>query len=1017
MKKITGFVVAVILMTATAAHSSTLASNILSRIDRTAGVCVILGGDSHLAVSIAEGSQFVVYAKSLNPDAMAASADLAETAGLLGTRCFFSCGVLDSTPFVDNYIDLLVVDSSATITQSNLLSSLTPKGTLLYITGETITSELTKEFPASIDEWTHWYHAPDNNPISSDETMVGPYILSALSRPFYGSDPSVVLSAGGRMFRATGGQQYYLDREDEGVDDRNRLSAYQAYNGSLLWERTLDSNYRVYRSGMVAFSNAFYMIDGSGCLILNPEDGAQLSRLELSAYGEELKWMAIVSNTLYACLGDEDPAIQIPEGGRYDSREENSYMTNALPFGFGHTMVAWDIDGDQIVWAHSQDGSLSNDLIDSRAIGIYNNKLYYYLKATEVRCLNRLTGQSIWTNSNQTVIDKINGRAAPYDIFYGLSHNPPYRTMIGMLCGKDAVNIFIQARNNYVALDAQDGQLLWDKVVNRTGTVHEHPNSSLTSEDELLFKNAFYNAKTGVKTTGGLSKIDVMNCARITGTKKELFRARGLCYDLETKTDIDIGRQIRTDCRIGCIPAAGVFTAPPAGRCYCGVIYKGIGIYTPVKEDYLPTTNDQRLTVFSSESVTEVAAAATDWPCHRANTNRSMYTDVNVSESPAQAWATDLGAGATLTPPISVGSRLYVANEQGVVHCIDSDSGAVVWKSFVSGAVNYSPAYLDGRIFVGCLDGTVWAISAETGTILWRFRVAPAKQLIQVFGKIQSVCPVTRALVAQDGVVYVAAGGAHQNGFAIHALNASTGEAQWTQMHAGNAEEGDIPGDAASGGMVIRKGTLWLCGDISRSPVAFDLQTGEIKDFGRPADLKRDSPTGNIGVLGEKHLISGGQTYFKSVSTLQTVLEITNATGVATYPEIRINQSPRTMPLWDDSLFLRSDTACYNLSDVTSFFSQTIADAFMAANGVISITGNGWPAPLWDTGGTPLVLTKNKVIVNYRNSELLRLKSRETGADTYSTSISGYPIKDGCIVTSSGQIIICFDDGSLVCFE
>ena len=54
---------------------------------------------------------------------------------------------------------------------------------------------VTKPFPQGIDDWTHPYHGPDNNPQSNDKVVVAPYLTQFLAEPRYAPLPQVCVSA------------------------------------------------------------------------------------------------------------------------------------------------------------------------------------------------------------------------------------------------------------------------------------------------------------------------------------------------------------------------------------------------------------------------------------------------------------------------------------------------------------------------------------------------------------------------------------------------------------------------------------------------------------------------------------------------------------------------------------------------------------------------------------------------------------------------------------------------------
>ncbi len=68
--------------------------------------------------------------------------------------------------------------------------------------------------------------------------------------------------------------------------------------------------------------------------------------------------------------------------------------------------------------------------------------------------------------------------------------------------------------------------------------------------------------------------------------------------------------------------------------------------------------------------------------------------------------------------PLVREGRVYVAGMDHFVYCLDAQSGRVLWKTQVGGAMAARPLWHDGTLYVGAFDGQVYALDAETGTLL-----------------------------------------------------------------------------------------------------------------------------------------------------------------------------------------------------------------------------------------------------------------------------------------------------------
>lgn len=62
---------------------------------------------------------------------------------------------------------------------------------------------------------------------------------------------------------------------------------------------------------------------------------------------------------------------------------------------------------------------------------------------------------------------------------------------------------------------------------------------------------------------------------------------------------------------------------------------------------------------------------------------------------------------------VLVGELLFMANEQGVVTCVDALSGAVVWQKRIGGSFTASPIHAGGRIYFCNEDGETHVIAAD----------------------------------------------------------------------------------------------------------------------------------------------------------------------------------------------------------------------------------------------------------------------------------------------------------------
>ena len=84
---------------------------------------------------------------------------------------------------------------------------LRPGGVALFITddGQVINERIVKPWPAEMDEWSHWEHGADGNPVSMDSVVGPPRELQWIAGPRYskqhwGPRQGAAVTTGGRLF-------------------------------------------------------------------------------------------------------------------------------------------------------------------------------------------------------------------------------------------------------------------------------------------------------------------------------------------------------------------------------------------------------------------------------------------------------------------------------------------------------------------------------------------------------------------------------------------------------------------------------------------------------------------------------------------------------------------------------------------------------------------------------------------------------------------------------------------------
>ena len=121
-----------------------------------------------------------IYFQSANASAVNAVRVAAEKAQLLTIRISADAGPLLSIHLSENLADGVLVAKAAAdqVTDAEVLRVLRPRG--IAIIGD---RKLVKPVPTGIDDWSHPYHGPDNNPQSNDQLVKGSFQTQFIADP------------------------------------------------------------------------------------------------------------------------------------------------------------------------------------------------------------------------------------------------------------------------------------------------------------------------------------------------------------------------------------------------------------------------------------------------------------------------------------------------------------------------------------------------------------------------------------------------------------------------------------------------------------------------------------------------------------------------------------------------------------------------------------------------------------------------------------------------------------------
>jgi outer membrane protein assembly factor BamB len=1049
------------------------ARGLVERAGISRGVCSVPRcGKGELAVEIARASDLLVHAFDADRPSVNEAIEQAERAQIYASRVVFEKLACDPLPYADNSVDVFVIQKARGIRAAEVFRVVRPRGCALVASGSELAAALggagfdvegttegwtlARKPPLSgADDWPHWCHGPDNNPVSSDTVIRAPYLTHWFGKPYYHAMPVVSTAAAGRVFVASG----HIAHHDREIPTLNTLAARNGYNGRVLWERRLPAGYLVHRSAFIATEDVFYMVDGDGVLTLDPETGAELGRFRIPQTKGTLMWMAKIGDVLYVLAGENEPPADIMKvhatfrgwGWNHVDRNYSPDGKHQIRWGFGDTLAAYDLAKQKTLWRHEQPG------IDSRGMGILEDKLFYYLPATKLACLDRRTGNELWVNEDRQKLALIEEEAQ------GLPGTPGFRTTTMLLATPVGVFVQGQKRANVAGFSIDDGRFLWSKK-----KYHNNPNM-LYTQGKLFISGIEKNAAVQVidpKTGDSLEDLHFHkgSCTRLTGSPEALYcRGEGLGrYDFEKKL-YWAERSARPGCNDGAIPANGLLYVGP-WLCDCNLSILGQMVLGPGGDfdAHGQALSDAHL----EKAVTKPVESGPpvddrDWPVYRANNQRTASSAATVPSAAEVLWQCGPRTeGALQSQPVAAAGCVFTAGEDGWIRCLDAEQGSEKWSFATGGPVLASPTVWEGRLLAGSGDGYVYCLEATTGKLLWRFRVAPVERRIMVYGRLASTWPVNSGVLVHDGTAFSAAGIVFRDGTHVVALDARSGKLRWHNGTVGRPinDRYELQAASALGTLAVGKNRLWLASGNVVAPVSFDLATGEahvvpaqrVPEWNTVMAQKPEPAGRDVMVFNDRLLMHGGRLLYSGpgqvVSSAQVNFKAIDAQGRLLGPAFTPVRHCAVPPAWDDELFVTptsryGDVVGWSAADVEKRLVDALAKLTTMDREIPGDTPQKWgqynligrafstverqlrAASLWPVVRDQvyaLALSRNAVLMTARpktgpGPSFLAAYSKSDGKILWKVDLPIEPRLGGLSLDRHGRALVTLQDGSVLC--
>jgi hypothetical protein len=244
---------------------------------------------------------------------------------------------------------------------------------------------------------------------------------------------------------------------------------------------------------------------------------------------------------------------------------------------------------------------------------------------------------------------------------------------------------------------------------------------------------------------------------------------------------------------------------------------------------------------------------ANDWPQFRYDAGRTaaspdeLPTDLQIrwtrtfpAPRPAFPHEVRLGYDTSYEPVVLDGTMFVPSMVTDCVTALDTETGDQRWRFMAEGPVRFAPVAWEGKVYFVSDDGYLYCLNAADGSLRWKFRGLPEGQRdrkVLGHGRLISLFAARGGPVLADGVVYFAAGLWPTEGVFVHAVDAESGAAVWS-----NTEVDRIPDSNWDHGVgfvsgLTPQGYLAIVGDRlvvpcgMQLPAFLDLKTGELQTY------------------------------------------------------------------------------------------------------------------------------------------------------------------------------------------
>lgn len=538
------------------------------------GFGLVLGANEDLVLDLAHRTKWRLVARELDKVKVAALRRSVAKAAL-GHRVSIHHGPLDALPYTD-YLFNVVVAVGAPTPRDEVMRVARPYGGLTAF-GTDEKSIVRRGTLDGAGEWSHMYADPANTSCSNDRITTGELQLQWFGRP----GPQGLIDRHHRTVAPLAKAGWLI------VPGEDRVTAVDAYNGTILWERDIPNSRRVIAfrdsSYLALTGTALYVAAADRCLALNPQTGVTEKSLALPDLEGRFEWGYVAASD-HLVVGTAVKAGSIRREQSHKNTVTETHW-DFVPAVGSDCLFAYTAKGDRRAWQYRP----KSGLIVNPTLTIGNSRIYF-IESTNPATLNAPVTRAkladlLGRGSAMVALDLNTGKEL------WRQSGESFKSLQHIVYGSYAKEKFVVVGSRNVGegkagrlwfdvhvFDARTGKKIWSKsqdqhfgVNGEHGEQDRHP--AIVGE-KLFCEPYSYDLHTGERLDWKWPWVNSQRrgCGTLSASASGLFFRSDTAksFDLTEGKANPITTETRPGCWINLLPAGGLVLAPEASSgCTC----------------------------------------------------------------------------------------------------------------------------------------------------------------------------------------------------------------------------------------------------------------------------------------------------------------------------------------------------------------------------------------------------------------------------------------------------------------